>query len=285
MKMIRNLSINHPDHERPILADLFFKETNHHKPLVIFCHGFKGFKDWGHWHLIAEYFAGQGYVFLKFNFSHNGTTLAHPDQFDDLESFSQNNYSKELSDLDVVISFMTDPKMKLADQIDPQKIAVVGHSKGGAVAMLKAHEDQRIKSVVAWAPIYDIESRWPEPMRAEWKKNGISYVENARTRQNMPLDYQMVQDYLDHRDRLDIPKAIRNMKQPLMIIHGDEDEAITYEEGLMASLWNPAMTFETIEGAGHTFGGRHPMTDDVLPLHSQLLVEKTDQFLRPLLNE
>lgn len=280
MKMIKNLCINHPEHDRPLVADIFYLETNLQKPLIIFCHGFKGFKDWGHWDMIAEYFASKGYVFLKFNFSHNGTTLTHPDQFDDLEAFSQNNYSKELSDLDTFISHVLHAEFELSEELAPQKIAVVGHSKGGAVAMLKAHQDRRINATVAWAPIYDIESRWPEPMRNAWQKSGIRYVENSRTGQLMPLDYQMVQDYLDHKDRLDIPKAIRNMVQPLLIIHGDEDEAINYEEGMMASLWNQEMTFETIAGAGHTFGGRHPMTDRILPLHSQLLVEKTHLFLQ-----
>lgn len=285
MKLIKNISIIHPDHKKVILADIFYKESNHKKPLIIFCHGFKGFKDWGHWDMIAEYFASEGYVFLKFNFSHNGMTVDNPNEFTDLEAFSQNNYSKELSDLDVVLNYVLDPHFNAAEQIDIQKIAVVGHSKGGAVAMIKAHEDSRIRAVAAWAPIYDINSRWPQPMREEWKKAGVKYVENARTGQQMPLDYQMVQDYLDHQDRLDIPKAIRNMAQPLLIVHGDEDEAINYEEGMMASLWNQEMKFETIEGAGHTFGGKHPMNESILPLPSQQLVEKTNLFLKKAFEE
>ena len=285
MKMIKNIHINHPDHDKLILADLFYKETNEKKPIIIFCHGFKGFKDWGHWDIIAKYFASQGYAFLKFNFSHNGTTVKNPSSFGDLEAFGQNNYSKELSDLDVVINFLLQPDSKHSNQTDTEKIAVIGHSKGGAVALVKAYEDNRIKATVAWAPIYDIESRWPKPIREDWKRLGVKYIENTRTGQQMPLDYQMVQDYLDNQDRLDVPKAIRFITSPLLIIHGDEDEAITYEEGMMASLWNQEMKFETIDGAGHTFGGMHPMTDSGLPPHSKTLVTKTDQFLKQVFSE
>ena len=38
-------------------------------------------------------------MFVKFNFSHNGTTLESPSDFKDLESFGNNNFSKELYDL------------------------------------------------------------------------------------------------------------------------------------------------------------------------------------------
>ena len=40
--------------------------------IVIFIHGFMGFKDWGAWHLMAKVFAKAGFFFVKFNFSHNG---------------------------------------------------------------------------------------------------------------------------------------------------------------------------------------------------------------------
>ncbi len=279
MKMIRNIPIIHPDHGRTMLADLSYTGTSERKPIIIFCHGFKGFKDWGHWDLIAKYFASRGYVFLKFNFSHNGTTVNDPGSFGDLDAFSQNNYSIELSDLEVVINHTLDPQFEYADQIDPEKLILIGHSKGGAVALIKSNEDSRIQATVAWAPIYDIDSRWPKNVREEWKEQGVRYVDNARTGQHMPLDYQMVQDYLDNRDRLNIPKAIRSITRPLLIVHGDEDEAINYEEGMMASLWNQEMQFETIDDAGHTFGGKHPMTESTLPEHSQLLVDKTIQFL------
>mgnify|MGYP000221090702 CR=1 FL=1 len=83
------------DERRPIVYDLYFEENALQKPIVIFCHGYKGFKDWGAWHLVAETFAKKGYFFLKFNFSHNGGTIEQPIDFPDLEAFAQNNYTKE----------------------------------------------------------------------------------------------------------------------------------------------------------------------------------------------
>ena len=64
----RNQVINRP-HKRPIVYDLFFNSKIKNAPLIIFCHGYKGFKDWGAWNLWAEVFASKGIAFLKFNFS------------------------------------------------------------------------------------------------------------------------------------------------------------------------------------------------------------------------
>jgi predicted alpha/beta-fold hydrolase len=54
---------------RLIEIDIYHQKNTQYKPLIIFCHGFKGFKNWGHFDLIATEFAKQNYVFAKFNFS------------------------------------------------------------------------------------------------------------------------------------------------------------------------------------------------------------------------
>ena len=107
MKIIKNIRIN-GKHNKPILTDLFFKESNQLKPILIFCHGYKGFKDWGAWNLMAQNFANAGFFFVKFNFSHNGGTAEQPIDFPDLEAFGNNNYSKELDDLGNVIDWVSE---------------------------------------------------------------------------------------------------------------------------------------------------------------------------------
>src|SRR6187402_3181476 len=79
---------------RPILTDIFFEEGGGPKPVLIYAHGFNGFKDWGNFDLLAQQFAAAGFVLIKFNFSHNGTTPEAPEDFVDLESYAENNYSR-----------------------------------------------------------------------------------------------------------------------------------------------------------------------------------------------
>ena len=44
MTIEKNIVIN-GKHEKSILIDLFFEESNTKNPIIIFCHGYKGFKD------------------------------------------------------------------------------------------------------------------------------------------------------------------------------------------------------------------------------------------------
>ncbi len=95
----RNLNIRIQDtSKRPIVTDLVYDSSIKLGPLIIFCHGYKGFKDWGAWPLLSEALAASGFVVIKFNFSHNGGTHKQPIDFPDLEAFGNNNYTKELED-------------------------------------------------------------------------------------------------------------------------------------------------------------------------------------------
>jgi dienelactone hydrolase len=112
MKTIYSLILKGSE-EKPIDADITYEKGDHKKPLVIFVHGFKGFKDWGHFNAVASYFAERDFVFAKFNFSHNGTTLQKPLDFDDLEAFGNNNYLFELNDLESVLNaLLVDEELK-----------------------------------------------------------------------------------------------------------------------------------------------------------------------------
>ena len=114
--------------ELPISADI--KYNSNYKNLVIFCHGYKGFKDWGCWNIVSDLFFSKELNFLKFNFSHNGTALSEQNKFTDLESFSKNNYSIEVNDLNRVINYI-----KL--NIYYEKIYIIGHSRGSGIQLLK----------------------------------------------------------------------------------------------------------------------------------------------------
>ena len=178
MKKIKNLTIE-GKHERPILMDLFYQESSSPKNIVIFCHGYKGYKDWGAWNLVAESFAKNNYFFVKMNFSHNGGTIEQPIDFPDLEAFGQNNYIKELDDLDSVISWLCSEN-NYHNEMNAQSISVIGHSRGGGIVVLKAATDQRIKRIITWAGVSDFASRFPNGETLQtWREQGIAYITNA----------------------------------------------------------------------------------------------------------
>ncbi|UOQ74779.1 alpha/beta hydrolase family protein [Hymenobacter cellulosilyticus] len=125
--------LSSPHHERPFAADARFRPDGHPKPVVVFVHGFKGFKDWGHFNVLADYFAAHGFVFVKLNLSHNGVVPGGTGDLEDLEAFGRNNFSLELGDLGCLLDYLTGPASVLpAAEADLSRIYLVGHSRGVA---------------------------------------------------------------------------------------------------------------------------------------------------------
>ncbi|MDR9401093.1 MAG: alpha/beta fold hydrolase [Psychroflexus sp.] len=264
--------------QRDIVIDMTFSEVDD-QPVVLFCHGYKGFKDWGAWHLMAEAFAEAGYCFIKFNFSHNGGTKEQPIDFPELTAFGNDNFSKQLYDLDQVINWIGD-HFSSDQKINQENLSIIGHSRGGGVVIIKASEDKRIQNVITWASISDIKSRFPQGDELEkWKNEGVYYVENGRTKQQMPHFYQFYEDFLQHQDRLNIKNAIQNIDQPLLLIHGSEDPTVKVDEAYQLKEWQPEAELEIIDKADHVFNTRHPWHEDDLPAEATLLVQKSIGFL------
>ncbi len=265
---------------KPIICDLRFNEKGENKPLIIFCHGFKGFKDWGHFNLIADQFSKNGFIFLKFNFSHNGGTMEEPIDFPDLEAFGENDYIKELNDIEVLLDSIEKGVISKELTNWNKKIFLIGHSRGGGIAILKAYEDQRIDKVVTWAGVSNLLNRLPDEIKLKkWKESGVYWIKNGRTHQNMPMYYSFVEVLYSNKERLNIQKACENLTIPQLIIHGSSDEAVSFSEGERMQSWNENSVFFNVKLAGHTFGGKHPFQELELPKHSKIIVEKTIQFL------
>lgn len=279
MKVIRNIEIQ-GKHNKPILTDLFYHENELPKEIIIFCHGYKGYKDWGAWNLIAEAFARENYFFIKMNFSHNGGTKEQPIDFPDLEAFGQNNFSIELDDLDTVISWIQNNE-QYDDQINTSKISLIGHSRGGGIVVLKAASDQRISKVISWAGVSDFASRFPTGAPLEsWRNKGVDYILNARTNQRMPHYFQFYTNFKENEASLTIKTAAQELGIPYLIVHGNEDETVTLKEAESLNSWCAESQLRIIDGANHTFGSSQPWEKKSLPEHLSAVYEYTLGFIK-----
>ena len=276
-----NFQVKSPGTGRYFLADITFLPTNKKKPVVIFAHGFKGFKDWGPYNAMARYFASQGFVFIKFNFSHNGVTLKDPIDFADLEAFGNDNHSTQLADITAVLNYIAAEGTPLPpEELDLQRVSLIGHSRGGSLVLLKAAEEPRIHKVVTWAAVSDLLASYSAEALTDWKTSGVRWVANTRTKQSMPVYYQYYEDLIINAQRLDVLKASASLKQPLLLIHAENDETVPLSNA--QSIHQHALHSELliIKGANHTFGGTHPFTANTLPETLQQLYNTTIQFLQ-----
>jgi predicted dienelactone hydrolase len=268
-------------HGRPFLVDVYHKKDGQKKPVVIFSHGFKGFKDWGPFDLIAERFVEAGFVYVKFNFSHNGTSIDHPIDFVDLEAFGNDNLSIEMDDLGVVIDWVCADVFPVAsNEIDKERLYLLGHSRGGGISILKSKEDARVKKVCTWASVNEFSKYWSDEELEKIKRDGVAFVGNARTRQMMPIKWQMYENYFANLNRLFVPDAVKQMQIPLLIIHGTEDETIAVEAAIEMNQWNPKSELLLLQDSNHNFGGRHPFTEKTLTKDLETAVNASIEFFR-----
>jgi pimeloyl-ACP methyl ester carboxylesterase len=277
MPLITNLLIDGV-HEKPIITDIGYKKTKTNKPVIIFLHGFKGFKDWGHFNNVMQFFINNQFVFIKFNFSFNGGTPLQPFDFPDLGAFGNNNYVKELDDVHSVLNWIENNTLIPSEEIDLSNIFLIGHSRGGGIAIIKASEDSRVKKLVTWAAVSNFINRLPDIEK--WKKEGVIYTENTRTKQQMPMYYQFAETLLNNKERLNIEKCEKALSIPHLIIHGTNDEAVHFSEAEKLKEWNLSTQLFLIKEANHTFGISHPFNNSELSNYSKEVLEKTLQFLR-----
>lgn len=167
-----------------VRGDIRVKEDGGRKPVLLFVHGFKGFKDWAFFPYAAEQFAGQDFAVITFNFSFNGV---NEHDFDELDKFGMNTYTQEQKDLSAVLAALLEGKLPLDEQMDKQQIFIVGHSRGGGNSVIFAAEHPEIRGVVTWNGIAKA-NLFGEDFREQVLRDGVGYVTNARTKQEMPIN-------------------------------------------------------------------------------------------------
>lgn len=242
-------------------GDVRYVEDGHVKPVVIFCHGFKGFKDWGPFPEWGRELAHAGFVAVHFNFSHNGVTPEHPAEFVDLEAFAENTYTTELADVQAVVDFVASGT-DVAAPVDSQRIGLMGHSRGGGIAILQAERDDRVKALATWSAVSGFVERFSASQIRDWETQGYTTVENARTGQTMRLNRGLYDDARQHEDELDVTAAAGRMDVPWLIVHASDDTSVQFAEAERLVEACPEATLLPAEG-GHTFGGAHPHEGDV----------------------
>lgn len=238
-------------------TDIIINRSDEIAPVVIFAHGFKGFKDWGGFPYMMNRLSEAGFTAVSFNFTHNGVEKQSPVDFTRLDLFAENTHTKELADLRTVIDYVYNNAEKFNG--DKDKIALMGHSRGGGAVILAASEDKRIKSLVTLASVATV-NRYTEEQKKRWKDTGYIEIPNTRTNQMMRMNKLFLDDIEANSGKLDITKAAGNIKIPWLIIHGREDLAVKYTdaEKLYENSNKDSATLNIIDNTGHTFGAVHP---------------------------
>ncbi|WP_202078373.1 alpha/beta hydrolase family protein [Caldalkalibacillus salinus] len=264
------------DTDRVVRGDLYPARGSSNGTIVV-CHGFKGFKDWGFFPHTAQRLS-EAFDVMTFNYSHNGVG---PDltSFSELGKFATQTYTKDLEDLDTLITHIRDQSLPLkhADPPSTASIFLLGHSRGGGIALLYAldHPDT-VNGVISWNGVTHVDLLTKE-MKEEMRRFGRTYVENARTKQQMPLDRVILEDMEKNRDRYDILQRIKSMTCPVILVQGTEDMPRLLDGSKQLVAANPNVQWVKIKDGQHTFNAVHPFESETAPLKEA--IETTERFI------
>ena len=267
----------------PIRGDLRLPDLGGSFPVVVVCHGFKGFKDWGFHPYLGSRLADAGFAAVHFNFSRNGVGEDLL-EFTELDLFQRNTPTIEREDLGTVLAAL---RNELSDApLDLDRIGLAGHSRGGGIAVLGAAADPAVKALVTWAAVSTLD-QFRDPLTlALWRKHGYLDVTNTRTGQEMRLGVELLDDLTVNREALDVRASAARLRCPWRIVHGTADESVPFSEAedlLAHASRTVPVELVPIEGAGHTFGAKHPWsgTTDHLDEAVRVTVDWFGRHLAP----
>ena len=226
------------------------------RPAIILLHGFKGFRSWGFFPTLADRLARAGFTVVSYNASGSGVDANGEFSFPD--RFGHNTYSAELADLRGMLGALWAGELGV---VPPTKLGLMGHSRGGGVALLQSAKDPRVDALVTWATIGMVD-RWSAGAKADWRARGRLDVVNSRTSQVLPLYLEVLEEVEQQKsNRLDLEMAAREVKTPWLLLHGEEDDSVPAAESerLHAASGRATTELKIVTGAGHTFGAKHPL--------------------------
>src|SRR6056297_119650 len=266
----------------PIYFDLYSPVTTKTRsfPIILFLHGFKGFKDWGAFPDACEYLARHGFCVLAFNFSKNGVGEKML-EFGQPELFASETLSSDLNDVGDIISHLKNGELRSYQvMINTDIIGIIGHSRGGHTAVAAAAEYPGIQAIVTWSAVANYNKRWSDEMVNDWKNKGFTEIENSRTGQVFKLEKVVYDDAIEHAGRLMASQRVKELHIPALFIAAKDDEAVPASESkkLFRACPSDDKEIKLIQDTGHTFGTAHPFEDENFTEPFDELLESTETW-------
>ncbi|MCR8642641.1 alpha/beta hydrolase [Paenibacillus sp. N1-5-1-14] len=178
-------------------------------PLIIICHGFVGNKMGTDRLFVktARELSSQGFMVIRFDYGGCGESTGEYGK-GGLDAFIEQTRKV----LDYGLSL---------EGVDPERVILIGHSLGGATAILTAVEDTRVKTVVMWAavahPLNNIVNIVGKPV----------YEEAIRKGKADYLGYDLHTSFFESLGKYQpFLQQIGQFKGDVLLLHGTADDVI-----------------------------------------------------------
>jgi fermentation-respiration switch protein FrsA (DUF1100 family) len=195
-------------------------------PVVVIGHGVTGHKDRPFLVALAEGLAEAGIAALRISFSGNAGSEGR---------FEDSNISKEVEDLGAVF-----------DALPGRPIAYAGHSMGGAVGVLRAGRDPRIRGLVSLAAIVHTRAFLERAFGALTPGEGLMFDKPGCV---------LSQAYVDDMRAIgSVIEQVDDVHVPWLFVHGSRDPLVPIGDTHDAHARARApKQLVVLEGADHVF--------------------------------
>ena len=255
--------------DREIFGEVRSPGAGERFPVVIVCHSFMAFKEWGFFPHTGRKLADAGFSSITFNFSLNGAGPGA--RITDRDAFERNTIAQERSDLGRVIDAVARGELP---SVDRGRIALLGHSRGAGIALMAAAGDNRIGALVTWAPIATFD-RWTQHQKEEWRRKG--YHPMAKDPVALRLGRGLLDGIEGDPELLDLTHSAGRIGIPWLIIHGRADVTVHPAEAERLHAASRGSELVLLEGTGHLFRGATYAEDGYRMLDG--IIERTTTWL------
>ncbi len=244
---------------------------------LIICHGFKGYKDYGFFPLLAQVAAEHGLAAHRFNFSHSGMTnqLA---TFERPDLFEADTWGKQIHDLGCVSRTAAAGRLssnRRSPSTQPLPQVVFGHSRGGVTTLLTAGRQFRPQDYrhragdstpLAQDPAGLVLGATPhgscsldDDQRRLLRSQRWLESPSSRTGQKLRLGGAWLAEMEASPADFDVLAAAQRVTCPVLILHGDGDTTVNVDSAHRLASAIPRAELQIIPGASHTFDAANPL--------------------------
>jgi uncharacterized protein len=243
-----------------MFATVTMPDATESRPVVLFLHGFKGFRNWGFLPLAAQEAAQRGMIAVRMDTSMNGMRGTN-DRVVDVEAFAANTVTREVDDVHLMVRALR-PLLGLRWN---GTLHLIGHSRGGGVALVVARElltmppdEITVGRCAVWNGLGRW-IRWTPRQRTQWMELGYTEFEHQRTGQMLRMNADYLLDIEANAERLDLQAAATVLADRMLYVHADQDVTVPVSETMaLRTSAGTSGPMITVERTTHTFGMTHP---------------------------
>ena len=239
----QSLFIDNGSYKIPALLVTPKQQSNKPFPVVVMLHGTASQKNevGSLYQRLAAYLAEVGIASVRIDFAGTG---------DSPVDYRFYNLTSAQRDVISTLDYLT-----TRQDIDAQRLGLIGFSQGGLIAQLVAAKDSRIKSLVAWSSVggngTGVFQSFVDSYYAEAKANGFAVVKFPWRDQPLNFGLQWFEEIKTNTSLDDF----KNYHGKLLAIAGTADTLVPYDSSiqLINHAGTPNAELHLIKGADHMF--------------------------------